>query len=205
MESGSNKAIVLKVWVYFCCHIFGEPDVVVLRQEIISLSLFNSLTENIVLTSAFVLYSNRNVNLLGERIKILEWILRSFGTDEFFKLPDVILIGSHHRINIVFLILEFIFEVVLFNWIIVFVKLSLEVLLVMTILLLPSKFTFNLGDLSLRLKFVSIFTFLISTGIILGRITTLTSLSVELTSIRRGKSFVIRSEHFLKCFGDIFF
>ena len=148
--------------------------------------------ENVVLTCAFVLYSNRNVNFLGERIKILEWIFRSLSADKFFQLPDVILIRFNHRVNIFSLLVLF-FKVVLFNGIIVFVNLSLEVLFVMTVFLLSSKFTFNLGYLGLELEFVCILTFIKSTAIVFCRVATLTSISAELCKprIRRAKSRVI--------------
>ena len=148
--------------------------------------------ENVVLTCAFVLYANRNVNFLSERIKILEWIFRSLSTDEFFQLPDVILIRFNHSVDIVFLLVLF-FKVVLFNGIIIFVNLSLEVLCVMTIFLLPSKFTFNLGYLGLGLEFVCILTFIKSTAIVFCRVATLTSISAELckSRIRRVESRVI--------------
>lgn len=84
LKAGSDEAIILKVWVRFLCHMLWQLDEVKLRHEIICLSLLNSLTENIILTRSFVLNTNRNIDFLSERIKILEWIFGSLGADEFF-------------------------------------------------------------------------------------------------------------------------
>jgi len=125
MESGSYETVVLKVWVQVSIsYCLRKLDVVVLSQEILLLGLFNSVSKYVILTCTSIGNSNCNVDFLRERIKILEWVLRPLGADEFFQLPDVILVSLHDRSNIVTLpFLVLIFKVVLSQGILIFVDL----------------------------------------------------------------------------------
>jgi len=125
MESGSYETVVLKVWVQVSIsYCLRKLDVVVLSQEILLLGLFNSVSKYVILTRTSIGNSNCNVDFLRERIKILEWVLRPLGADEFFQLPDVILVSLHDRSNIVTLpFLVLIFKIVLSQWILIFVDL----------------------------------------------------------------------------------
>ena len=125
MESGSYETVVLKVWVQVSIsYCLRKLDVVVLSQEILLLGLFNSVSKYVILTCTSIGNSNSNVDFLRERIKILEWVLRPLGADEFFQLPDVILVSLHDRSNVVTLpFLVLIFKVVLSQWILIFVDL----------------------------------------------------------------------------------
>lgn len=84
-ESRSDETVVLEIWIHVCfCYFLGKLDVVVLSQVILLLSLFNSMSKYVILTRAFIRNSNRDIDFLRKRIKILEWVLRPLGTDEFF-------------------------------------------------------------------------------------------------------------------------
>ena len=86
----SLHTIFNKVRVWQILHLFGKHEVHVLVELSLLLVLFDSLVEDVISTGTIICQFLGDIDLLGQWIKVLEWIFWSLGCDEFLQLSDIV-------------------------------------------------------------------------------------------------------------------